>query len=376
MKIIMVANSAFTLTNFRKELISSLLKDGHKLYAICPPECNLTNEDVRQCFNSMGVSFIPINFQRNGVNPLDDIKFLWRLTRHFKVLKPDAVLNYTIKPFIYSSIAAKLSGRSIVSSNVTGLGYIFTENSLKVKLLRSLVKMQLKLAGRCNDVIFFQNPDDRNEYYQHKIITKKTKAQVINGSGVNLSKFAHSPKAADNKSTVFLFIARLLKDKGVNEYISAAKSVKSKDTNTRFIIVGPIDSNPNSVSQKYIDSLQSEGIIEYRGATSNVIPHIIESDIFVLPSYREGTPRTVLEAMAIGRPIITTDAPGCKECVEDSFNGYLIPIKSTHHLTEAMLKLANNPELRIEMGLNSRKIAEEKYDVNLNIKEVRGALGI
>lgn len=375
MKIIMVANSAFTLTNFRRELISSLLNDGHKLYAICPPECNLINGDVKQCFNLMGVSFIPIDFQRNGVNPLDDIRLLWRLTRHFKDLKPDAVLNYTIKPFIYSSIAAKLIGRNIVSSNVTGLGYIFTENSLKVKLLRGLVKMQLKLAARCNDVIFFQNPDDRGEYYQHKIITVNTKAEVINGSGVNLSKFAYSPKAT-GKATVFLFIARLLKDKGVNEYISAAKAVKSVDINTRFIIVGPIDSNPNSVSQEYIDSLQSEGIIEYRGATSNVIPHIMESDIFVLPSYREGTPRTVLEAMAIGRPIITTNAPGCKECVEDSFNGYLVPIRSTHHLIEAMLKLAKNPELRIEMGLNSRKLAEKKYDVNLNIKDVRGALGI
>ncbi len=375
MIITMVANSAFTLTNFRSELISSLINDGHQLFALCPAECNLMDDNVKKSFDSMGVTFIPIDLQRNGTNPLDDFRFLWGLIRHFKSIKPDIVLNYTIKPFIYSSIAAKLIGSTIVSSNVTGLGYIFTENSLKVKLLRALVKMQLKLAARCNNVIFFQNPDDRNEYYHHQIITQKTKNKVINGSGINLSKFEHSPKAA-SKVTVFLFIARLLKDKGVNEYISAARAVKAIDVNTKFILIGPIDSNPSSLSQEYIDSLHFEGVIEYRGATSDVIPHIIESDIFVLPSYREGTPRTVLEAMAVGRPVITTDAPGCKECVEDSYNGYLVPIKSTHHLIQSMLKLSSNPELRIKMGRNSRKIAEEKYDVNLTIAEVRGTLGI
>lgn len=376
-KIVLVANSAFTLINFRYELIQSLVGAGHQVYVICPPTCKLTSGDVSSQFQELGVQFMPVSFQRNSMNPFSDLKLFFELLICFRRVKPHVIINYTIKPFIYSSIAAKLVSKTkiTIASNVTGLGYIFTDNSLKVILIRKIIKLQLSIATRFNDLIFFQNPDDKSDYIHNEIISLKTKTKIIDGSGVNLNKFYYSPKAK-TESVTFLFVARLLKDKGVYEFVAAAKKVKILNPNTRFVVVGPLDSNPTGITKAEIESFHSKGIIEYRGASENVVPHLIECDVFVLPSYREGTPRTILEAMAIGRPIITTDAPGCKECIEDSYNGYLVPVRSIEHLSDAMLRLANNSLLRAEMGYKSRLIATNKYNVDLIVKEVRNALGI
>lgn len=369
MKLIFVANAAFTLLNFRRELMLRLVSLGYEVFAVCPPGCDLTDKNIEDEFKKLGVRYLPVDFQRNGLNIVNDIRFFVNVYKLFRELDPDIVLNYTIKPFVYSSIAAKLHGNVKVLSNVTGLGYIFTVNSMKVKLLRILVVLQLKIASKCNDFIFFQNPDDLADYSSFGILSKKKNVKVINGSGVNLKIFTHRV-LPDNKAIRFLFIARLIKDKGIYELLEASKLVKDIYPDVVIDIVGPLDSNPSALTGSDIEKLQSEGIVNYHGATSDVRPYLNDCDVFILPSYREGTPKTILEAMAIGRPIVTTDAPGCRECVVDGYNGFLVPVESSIELYNAMIKLIESPELRSTMGDASRQIAESKYDVNIVVKDI------
>lgn len=373
MKLILVANSAFTLLNFRKELMLKLVSLGYAVTAICPDECSLTNCDVRKEFYNLGVSYYPVKFSRNGLNVFSDIKFLFHLSLIFKEVRPDYVLNYTIKPFIYGSIAAKLFRNIKVLSNVTGLGYIFTDNSFKVRVLRSLVLIQLKLASKCNDVIFFQNPDDLSDYYSWGVVNKKQFTKIINGSGVNLDEFPPI-QSFEKKDVHFLFIGRLIKDKGIYELIESAKIIKSLYEEVVIDVVGPIDSNPNSLKKSDIEEFSANGLVNYHGSTNNVLPFLRKCDVFVLPSYREGTPRTILEALAVGRPIITTNAPGCRECVVDGKNGYTVPVRNTHELVIAMTNLIESPQLRLEMGAESRQVAESKYDVNIVVRDIIDAI--
>ncbi len=241
--IVLVANAAFTLTNFRRELMQFLVKEGHQITVVCPKNCHLTTGSIEAIFTELNVEYVPIDFQRNGVNPIADLRFMWDLKCIFTAIKPDLVLNYTIKPFIYSSIIAKFCGVRHVCSNVTGLGYLFTEQSLKVKFLRFIIKLQLSVAAKCNSLIFFQNPDDRQDYLTHKIIRPNTLVKIINGSGVNLDHFNYVPKNNNTDVVRFLFVARLLKDKGINEFVAAAKQVKSSYPFALFDLVGPFDSN-------------------------------------------------------------------------------------------------------------------------------------
>ncbi|PMK12104.1 glycosyltransferase family 4 protein [Vibrio splendidus] len=373
MKLILVANAAFTLLNFRRELMQSLVSSGYEVIAICPSQCNLTQGDIKEKFSILGVTYHPIEFQRNGLNVFSDMKFLFNLIELYNDLKPDYVLNYTIKPFIYSSIAAKLCFDIKVLSNVTGLGYLFTDESFKVKTLRRLVTLQLKLASKCNDVVFFQNPDDMNDYMDFGIVNSQQTTKIISGSGVNLKEFiAIEPPV--NDAIKFLFIARLIKDKGIYELIDAARVIKDIYPNVVVEIVGPLDSNPNALTMSNIKKLQSEGIVTYHGSTDNVLPFLDSCDVFILPSYREGTPRTVLEAMAVGRPIITTDVPGCRECVIEGRNGFLVPAMSSTSLVVAMKKLIDSAELRKAMGINSRNLVEKKYDVDIVVKDIIDAI--
>jgi glycosyltransferase involved in cell wall biosynthesis len=275
-------------------------------------------------------------------------------------IRPDVVLAYTIKPVIYGSLAAAVAGVPRRFALVTGLGYAFTgeRGGLLTGLIRRLYRIALERVHK----VFFQNPDDQALFRQLGILRNGTPSVVVNGSGVDVGDYAVGP--LPEGPARFLMIGRLLGDKGVREYAEAARRVRAVHPEAGFGLVGWIDENPDAIAQSELDAWVAEGCIEFEGRLADVRPAIAACSVYVLPSYREGTPRTVLEAMAMGRPIITTDAPGCRETVVDGDNGFLVPVKSVDALVGAMLRFIDDPGLAPRMGARSRRVAEDKYDVH------------
>lgn len=365
MRIAVIASYAPSLVIFRGPLLAALSRAGHQILA-CAPASEST---VPQKLHEMGVMYQSIELSRTSVNPLDDVKTLLSLYGIFRRFKPDIVLAYTIKPVVYGSLAARLAGVPRFFSIITGLGFTFVEpehttnEQLKRRILNKLVKLLYSLALSWNERVFFQNPDDRAHFVQSELIPKE-KTVLINGSGVDLDYFAESPPPT-REFPLFLLIARLLKDKGILEYVEAASILKKQYPNVEFQLLGWFDeNNPACISRSQLEQWQREGNIEYLGSTEDVRPFLREASVYVLPSYREGTPRTVLEAMAVGRPIVTTNAPGCRETVIYGENGFLVPVRDVPSLVNALEKFIHQPELIAAMGKRSREIAEEKYDVH------------
>lgn len=357
MKIVIIASFAPSIINFRKSLILALRQHA-KIIVYAPFEDEKTSRDII----ALGVEYKTYFLISRGRNPLHDLRTKRELMRLLKNDAPDIVLSYTIKPVIWGSIAAHKAGIKKVYSMITGLGYAFTEiNNLKSRLIQKIAVGLYKKALKYNEVIFFQNQDDRALFQLHKIIPDDKKTIVLNGSGVDLNYYEFS-KPYSNPIR-FLLIARLLKDKGLIEYIEAAKIIKKIHPDVEFHLVGYIDSNPSAISQDLLNDWIDQKTVVFHGKCDEVRPVIRSSGVYVLPSYREGTPRSVLEAMSMGRAIITTDAPGCRETVIDGYNGYLVPIKNIQALVEAMNKIIENPQLIEIMGIASRKLAERKYDV-------------
>jgi glycosyltransferase involved in cell wall biosynthesis len=243
---------------------------------------------------------------------------------------------------------------------ITGLGYAFQGKSNR-KLINLLVCFLYKLALRYTHKVIFQNPDDEGLFRSLNLLPEHIPSCIVNGSGVNITTYSPVPLSTEPN---FLLIARLLGDKGIREYIQAARHIVSRFPHAVFHLVGWIDGNPDSITQSELDGWMKEGIVQFHGHLSDVRPAIKNCNIFVLPSYREGTPRSVLEAMAMGRPIITTDAPGCRETVIDGDNGFIVPVRSVNTLVTAMQRFIDEPQLILKMGKRSRQIAEDKYDVN------------
>jgi glycosyltransferase involved in cell wall biosynthesis len=278
-----------------------------------------------------------------------------------KTLEAKGLVGYTIKPVIYGSLAAWLSGVPQRFALVTGLGYAFQGEGQRGRL-KALVQRLYALALAQAHQVFFQNPDDEALFRQRGILAAGTPSCVVNGSGVDVASYTVAPLPPGPPR--FLLIARLLGDKGVREYAQAARRIRAAHPGVQCALVGWIDSNPNAIAQHELDAWVAEGSIEFLGRLADVRPAIADCSVYVLPSYREGTPRTVLEAMAMGRAIITTDAPGCRETVVDGDNGCLVPVKSVDALEQAMLKFINAPALAARMGQRARQVAEEKYDVH------------
>ncbi|MFT4781975.1 MAG: glycosyltransferase involved in cell wall biosynthesis [Pseudohongiellaceae bacterium] len=367
-KVVLVANTAFTILNFRKELIQSLIKENYEVIIACPMSCSLMNEsNVGKEIETIGATHYSIPLSRIGTNPLSEIKLFLSLLRLYRKEQPGVILNYTIKPTIYSSLAAKLSCRAKVFSTITGIGYIFSNESLKSQLLALIVKSQYWLALKCNRLVFFQNNDDVSLFKKIGLLNN-IPTRIVNGSGVNFNDFQSTEKEKLNCS--FLMVGRILKDKGIDEYISAARQLKKQYPEAKFQLLGPLDSNPMSYKIADVNTWQKEGVIEYIPSTKDVRSHLDLAEVFVLPSYREGTPRSVLEAMAMKMPIITTNAPGCKETVVDGENGFLVDVKNSTQLAEAMEKFIVNKSLISKMGEASFKMAQQKYDVNIVNKSI------
>lgn len=308
----------------------------------------------------MGVRVFDIPLGRTGTNPWNDLKLLLHLHRLMHGARPDVMLAYTIKPVIYGTIAAWVACVPRRFALVTGLGYAFTGN--RQGIVKRIVSVLYRFALGRTHKVFFQNPDDERLFRTLGIVPTGIPSVVVNGSGVDVAEFPLTP--LPDGPPVFLFIGRLLGDKGVREFAMAARSVKVLHPEARFHAVGWIDCNPDAITQSELDSWVADGSVEFLGKLDDVRPAIAASTVYVLPSYREGTPRTVLEAMAMGRPVITTDAPGCRETVIDDDNGLLVPVQSVEALVKAMLKFIENPTLAARMGRRSRQIAEERYDVH------------
>lgn len=366
MKFTLVANYLPHVLNFRGKLLEAISDLGYEIHILAPELGSYPNESKH--FNSLGYHLHSIPLERTGTNPITDLRTLlstYSLLRH---IKPDVILSYTIKPVIYGTLAAWLAKVPKRFVLISGLGYTFSEIDEKdtrtslQKFIHSLYTQALTKSNK----VFFQNPDDLQLFKKLAILKPNIAATIVNGSGVDTSRFDVLPFPTYSSGEIkpsFLLIARLLKDKGLIEYIEAAKIIKSRYPETEFHLVGYIDENPAAITQSQLDEWVNSGVVNYWGKLNDVRPAIAASSVYVLPSYREGTSRSVLEAMAMGRPIITTDAPGCRETVDDSVNGFLVPIKNVDNLVIAMEKFIKQPQLIEAMGKASRQLTVEKYDV-------------
>lgn len=356
MKIVVLGALGESLVNFRGPLLRDLVANNHTVLT-CATDAP---EDTRNKLGKLGVAYQNINIERVGMNPRRDFNTIYELVKIFRRFKPDVFLGYTIKPVIYGSIAARISGVSNIYTMIEGLGYAFMNDSLKSKVVGKLASVLYRMALQFNNKVFFLNPDNLNTFKEKRLISS-SQAVMINGIGVDLKHFS---LADYPETTTFLMIGRLLVDKGIREYVAAAKLVKEQFPQVRFLLVGWIDKeNPAGVEEWELESWIASGVIEYMGKLSDVRPAIAQSSVYVLPSYHEGLPVTVMEAMAMGRPIITTDAPGCRETVTPEKNGVLVPVRDVNALVNAMVEFIRKPYMVHSMGASSRNIAEEKYDV-------------
>jgi len=371
MKFLLIAGFAESILAFRGPLIRALTENGCSVHVAAP---GLTpDSEVYQALRKMGVTGHHIGLRRSGVNPVEDMGTLLELRRLMKSLKPDVALGYTVKPVIYGAFAARLAGVPRFYALITGLGHAFM-NEKAGGLLRRLVQRLYAAALKNAKTVFFQNPDDEALFRSISILCRNTPSQIVNGSGVDILSYAET--GFPPGPPCFLLIARLLGEKGVREYAAAARRVRASHPHVRCRLVGWIDENPSAISQQELDGWIQEGSIEYLGRLEDVRPAIAQSSVYVLPSYREGTPRTVLEAMAMGRPVITTDAPGCRETVRHGVNGYLVPVGAVDELAEAMLQFVNDPQLVQSMGRASRRLVQEKYDVDKVNEVMLRSMGI
>lgn len=372
-RVVIIAGLASSLINFRGPLLEALREAGHEVHALAPAPDAAT----LAWLSARKIGFTTIELARSSISPASDIKSILQMRSALASIKPDAVISYTIKPVIYGTIAAALSGVKRRYAMITGLGYAFTDGErsakrqLVYKIASSLYALSLKLA----QAVLFQNPDDRQTFLDAGIISPRARTAIVNGSGVDTDYFASAPLPAEPR---FLMIARLVADKGVAEYIIAARLVRATNPGTSFHLVGPRDPNPAVFDIAMLEQAVAAGDIVYEGEVADVRPALANCSVFVLPSYREGTPRSVLEAMAVGRPIVTSDAPGCRETVEDGKNGYLIAVKDIAGLAAAMKRLAGDKDLREMMARESHALVLAKYraqDVARSVLEACDLLG-
>ena len=358
MHIALVMNSASGVKTRRADLIRFLQSNGHTVTVVSA--IDNTADDPR----SMGVTFVHWPVSRHGLNPFVESLSLLALRKILSTLQPHIILCFTQKAVLYGSLAARSIPHSSVFSVFAGLGYLFSEDSALLKPLRPLIYLIFKYALKNNRLVFFQNPDDLNLFVTRRIVPLDRTCRLY-GSGVDTKRFVPvESQSKRRRETVFLMISRLVASKGVLDYIEAAKILKHDHCRAHFRILGPFDDHPTAVDRDTIQSAVDSGTIEYCGTTTDVRPYLQDADVFVLPSYREGTPRSSLEALAMAKPILTTDSPGCRETVIHDSNGYLVPVRNAVALSEAMRKLVGARDQIRAMGARSRKLAEELYDVD------------
>ena len=364
MHILITVNAAWNVLNFRRPLVEAMIADGHSVTVLAP------RDDSVAALESLGCKVLPLEMSVKGLNPLQDVKLIGRMRKIFRTQRPDAIFSYTIKNNIFGALAARPLGIPFIP-NVTGLGTAFLSGGF----LQFIAEGLYRRAFRNLDVIFFQNEDDRDLFLERKLVTK-LQARLLPGSGIDLTHFAATDYPTDSDAPVFLMIARLLRDKGVLEYVAAARKVKSEHPSARFQLLGAVDAaNRTAIDAATVTSWEEEGIIEYLGTADDVRPHIAAAHCVVLPSYREGAPRTLIEAAAMARPLIATDVPGCRSVVDDGVTGYLCKVRDGDDLTKSMNAFLALPrEERARMGRAGRAKMAKSFDQAIVVEAYRNAL--
>ena len=356
-KIMVIAPKAKSIMNFRGDLIKEFIKKGYEVIVVCPEygqEENLKRIGVKEV--------LVIKMNKTSTNILSNIQYYNELKRTIKMEKPDKIFAYTIKPVIFGCLAAKKCKVKDIYPMLPGIGMVYLKNDIKTKIIRTICGIAYKKAFKNAKKVIFQNSDDKLEFLRRKYL-KEEKCEVVDGSGVNLERFSRNPLPKDN---VFVMVSRILKEKGVIEYCKAAEIVKKKYPDARFLYLGGEDNTHNSLKLKDIEEYTSKNIIEYCGTTDDVPDFLKQVTVVVLPSYyREGIPRTLLEALAMGRPIITTNSVGCKETVKDGKNGFLVPIKDINALADKMIYMIEHRDKLEKMSDASYEYCKERFDVNI-----------
>ena len=359
-----------SLLAFRGVLIQDLVARGHRVMAMAPD----IGPELAERLKALGAGPLQTPMVNNSLNPLSMLNSLKALRQVFKTTRPDSLIAYTIKPVTLGSLAASWAGVRNIVGLITGLGFAFTEGAgLRRKLSRIAATFLYRRALKRNQLVIFQNPDDRTYFRDHDILGPDTRSIVVRGSGVELDRFAPLPLP---QSPAFLMVARLIGDKGVREYAEAAAVLKRRYPEASFRLAGWFDDSPDAIGRDELAKMESEGV-EYLGKLGDIRPALGAASVFVLPSrYREGTPRSSLEAMAMGRAVVTTDTPGCRETVVKGENGFLVQPRDPAALIAAMERFILEPDLAAEMGRHSRRLAEERFDVRIVNQMIIDAAGL
>lgn len=357
--IALIAHHAGSLLNFRGDWIRGLCASDARVLCLAP---DYRDED-RTAVRRLGAEPIDYGLQRTGMNPVRDLRDAWALMSLLRRLRPDVTFAFSTKPVIYGTLAAWAARVPRRVAMIEGVGFVFTDGDRplgwKRRVLRRVVGWLYRLAlSRAHRVIFL-NPDDRREFVERGL-APAGRTVVLGGIGVDLDVWALAPPVRE--PVTFLLVARLLREKGIVEYVEAAREVRSRNPGVRFLLLGGLDTNPGGLERTEVQSWVDEGILEWPGHVE-VRPWLARTSVFVLPSWREGVPRSTQEAMSMGRPVITTDAPGCRETIEDGVNGYRVPVRDAQALAQAMLRFVRDPDRIESMGAASRRLAEDRFDV-------------
>jgi glycosyltransferase involved in cell wall biosynthesis len=368
-RVALVINTSWNIWNFRRGLVRALQAAGHEVLAIAPPDAYSDRLE-----SELGCRYVPILMENKGTNPLKDAQLTRRFVAVYKRERPDVVLHFTIKPNIYGTLAARIAGVPSIN-NVSGLGTVFIVENLVSKVARGLYRLAFQFPHK----VFFQNNDDRELFIRYGLI-KPALTGLVPGSGVDLARFRPAPateKAPDEPFT-FLMVARVLYEKGIVEYFEAAKQVRAAlpAGAVRFQLLGSLDEAGGvGVPRATFEQWLGAGAIDYLGTSDDVAAHLHRADCVVLPSYREGTPKTLLEAAACGKPLVTTDVPGCRETVQNGRNGYLCQVRDATDLADKLLTVAQLPPARLAaLSAASRQLAEEKFDEQLVLRQYLAAV--
>lgn len=354
---LVIAPKTSNLISFRGDLLCDIKKKGYNIVAIIP------EDEEREFFKKNDIKTRLIELDKNSLSPLGVINYYRNLKKIIKEEKPDKVFSYTIKPVIFGSVAARKSGVKDIYSLICGLGILFCSNSWKIKLLRPIGGMMYKYALKCNKKVIFQNKDDIAEFVAHGYV-KREQCELVNGSGVDLKKFVRN-KLPKNKVS-FLMTSRILKEKGVLEYCRAARIVKEKYPETEFVFAGSVDKNKNAVDMVLLQSYIDGGVVKCEINSKEVPKLLAKSSVFVLPSYyREGIPKALIEATAMGRPLLTTNTPGCRETVVDGENGMFVKVKRANDLAEKMIWMIEHKDCLQAMGDKSLAMCKEKFTIEI-----------
>ena len=370
MHIVVLGNQSRALVNFWTVLMARMRAHGHRVTCLVPPGDNEADDALR----AQGQAVVHYPLDRKGINPLRDARTALALWRILRRERPDVLFASTIKPVIYGCLAARRAGVPHIFAAITGLGYAFEADSALKKILNQVAAGLYRAALDGTEAIFFQNEDDRRTFADAGILGPRLRTVMTRGTGVDTARFAEAPPVEDPPT--FLLVGRLLEAKGLREYAAAARMLKARYSHARFQVLGPPEEGPGAVPLPTVLDWQAAGDIEYLGQTRDVRPFVAQCSVIVLPSWREGTPCSVMEGMSMGRPAIVTDAPGCREVVINGDNGLIVPLRDPKALAAAMERFIRDPALIRTLGMAGRRRAQDEFDANTVAAHILTAMNL